>query len=174
MKPPAAASMTRDAVPMPPLNSWQIIPVPPPTVPSSTGPPAAAASAACRCSARTWKPLMSLSNPSNVSPTTGSDQDASSPSIDAATSGVPHDPDAVRVGDRDRRRQHPRFADPLEAGQLAVAVQPVSAREHGLTPARAPRADDRDAGPHRALRRRPTAHRRGSASCDRRSPPRRR
>ena len=24
---------------MPPLNSWQIIPVPPPTAPSSTGPP---------------------------------------------------------------------------------------------------------------------------------------
>ena len=29
-----AASMTRDAVPMPPLNSWQTIPVPPPTAPS--------------------------------------------------------------------------------------------------------------------------------------------
>ena len=29
---------------------------------------------------------MSLSKPSNVSPTTGSDQEASSPSIDAATS----------------------------------------------------------------------------------------
>ena len=28
----------RDAVPMPPLNPWQIIPVPPPTLPSATGP----------------------------------------------------------------------------------------------------------------------------------------
>ena len=26
---------------MPPLNSWQIMPVPPPTLPSATGPPAA-------------------------------------------------------------------------------------------------------------------------------------
>ena len=32
---------TRDAVPMPPLNSWQIMPVPPPTLPSRTGPSAA-------------------------------------------------------------------------------------------------------------------------------------
>ena len=32
----------RDAVPMPPLKSWQTIPVPPPTEPSATGPPAAA------------------------------------------------------------------------------------------------------------------------------------
>ena len=31
------------AVPMPPLKSWQIIPVPPPTAPSSTGPRDAAA-----------------------------------------------------------------------------------------------------------------------------------
>ena len=81
-------AMTRDAVPIPPLNSWQIIPVPPPTAPSATGPSVAAASAACRCSARTWKPLMSLSTPSYVSPTTGSDQVASSSreSTDAATS----------------------------------------------------------------------------------------
>ena len=39
------ASTTREAVPIPPLNSWQIIPVPPPTPPSSTGPPLARASA---------------------------------------------------------------------------------------------------------------------------------
>ena len=36
---------------MPPLNSWQTIPVPPPTAPSSTGPPCAVASAAWRCRA---------------------------------------------------------------------------------------------------------------------------
>ena len=32
------ASSTREEVPMPPLNSLQIMPVPPPTLPSSTGP----------------------------------------------------------------------------------------------------------------------------------------
>ena len=40
---PDAGSTTREAVPRPPLNSWQIIPVPLPALPSATGPPAAAA-----------------------------------------------------------------------------------------------------------------------------------
>ena len=42
----ARPATTRDAVPIPPLNSWQTIPVPPPTSPSATGPPVAEASAA--------------------------------------------------------------------------------------------------------------------------------
>ena len=50
------------------------MPVPPPTFPSATGPCPASASAACTCSGRTWKPLMSLSAPSYVSPTVGSAQ----------------------------------------------------------------------------------------------------
>ena len=37
---------SRDDVPMPPSNSWQIMPVPPPTLPSGTRPGAAAESAA--------------------------------------------------------------------------------------------------------------------------------
>ena len=57
-------STMRDAVPVPPLKSWQIIPVPPPTSPSGTGPSDAASMAAKRCSARTWKPSMSFSAPS--------------------------------------------------------------------------------------------------------------
>ena len=50
---------------MPPLNSWQFMPVPPPTQPSVTGP------VRRRIGRRvevlgfvTWKPLMSLSQPS--------------------------------------------------------------------------------------------------------------
>ena len=62
---------TRDDVPIPPLNPWQIIPVPPPTLPSATGPAAAAASASRTCCSVTWWPLMSLSSPSKVSATTG-------------------------------------------------------------------------------------------------------
>ena len=58
-------------MPIPPLKSWQIMPVPPPTEPSATGPPAAAAYAAFVCSAVTWKPLTSLRVPSQVSATTG-------------------------------------------------------------------------------------------------------
>ena len=59
---------------MPPLNSWQIIPVPPPTLPSATAPPAAAPIAASTWNGFTWNPFMSLSAPSYVSPTTGRDQ----------------------------------------------------------------------------------------------------
>ena len=54
----------RDAVPMPPLNSWQIMPVPPPTLPSATGPEAAASSAANACSVVTGNVSASLSQPS--------------------------------------------------------------------------------------------------------------
>ena len=87
--PPSASAIRRDAVPIPPLNSWRTIPVPPPTLPSSTGPPAADAMAASTCSARTWKPLMSLSAPSYVSPTTGSDQYAPKPRVRRARRGPP-------------------------------------------------------------------------------------
>src|SRR5260370_15250660 len=63
---------------MPPLKRWQIMPVPPPTLPSITGPPRALSSAAKTCSFFTWKPLISLSAPSHVSATTGNDQSYSS------------------------------------------------------------------------------------------------
>ena len=66
-----STSTTREALPVPPLKSWQVMPVPPPTPPSGTGPPRAAASAANRCSARTCCPAMSLSPPSQVSATAG-------------------------------------------------------------------------------------------------------
>ena len=48
--PPASDLTWRDAVPMPPLKPCVIIPVPPPTLPSSTGPALAASSAAKACS----------------------------------------------------------------------------------------------------------------------------
>ncbi len=68
---PPAPSTDRDDVPIPPLKPWQIIPVPPPTLPSATGPSEADASAASTCSGRTCIPLMSFRRPSQVSPTTG-------------------------------------------------------------------------------------------------------
>jgi len=63
----------REDVPMPPLKPLQIMPVPPPTAPSGTGPDAAVSMAWKASSLVTWKPLMSLSQPSQVSATTGSD-----------------------------------------------------------------------------------------------------
>jgi hypothetical protein len=65
------SSTTRDEVPIPPLNPWQIIPVPPPTFPWSTGPAEADSRADATCSGRTCCPLMSFNTPSHVSPTTG-------------------------------------------------------------------------------------------------------
>ena len=165
------ASTTRDAVPIPPLNSWQTIPVPPPTLPSATGPSAAAASAASRCSAVTWKPSMSLSRPSYVSPTTGSDQTRpdGARSTAAATSASRTTPTLWVLVIATGAGQEARLADPLEAGQLAVAVEPVAAGEDGLAPDVAVvRDDDRDAGPDRAAAddERPVAVDR--ASCGRR------
>jgi hypothetical protein len=59
-------------------------------------------------------------------------------------------PDTVRVGDRDRRREQSRLADPFESGHLAVAVEPVAAREDRLAHVvGSSRDDDRDAGPDR-------------------------
>ncbi|MEJ7696895.1 MAG: hypothetical protein WKF78_09850 [Candidatus Limnocylindrales bacterium] len=65
---------------------------------------------------------------------------------------IPDDADAVRVGDRHWRRQLPGLAHPLEAGQLAVPVQPVAAGEDRLPAAfHAARQDDGHAGADRAL-----------------------
>src|SRR4029450_6973038 len=73
VNPPRFAEIFRDDVPIPPLNSKQIDPVPPPTFPSATGPGFAASIARETFSGFTWKPLTSLSSPSHVSPTTGGD-----------------------------------------------------------------------------------------------------
>ena len=55
---------------------------------------------------------------------------------------VADDADRVRVRERDRRRQQPGVPDPLQAGQLAVAVDPVRACEERLRR----RHDDRHSG----------------------------
>src|SRR5829696_105466 len=69
VQPPSASSSTREAVPTPPLKPWQIMPVPPPTLPSGTGPGPAASIASTTCSGRTCMPSMSFRVPSQVSPT---------------------------------------------------------------------------------------------------------
>src|SRR5439155_23204092 len=66
----------REEVPMPPLKPLQIMPVPPPTEPSSTAPECPLSSARSACSGLTCNPLISLSQPSQVSATTGSDHQA--------------------------------------------------------------------------------------------------
>src|SRR5579864_6516850 len=55
------------------------MPVPPPTLPSSTGPPRAVSIAWKASSGCTWNPFTSFRNPSQVSATTGSDHQYSDP-----------------------------------------------------------------------------------------------
>ena len=133
---------TRDEVPIPPLKAWQTMPVPPPTEPSSTGPSAARSSASRTCSALTWKPLMSLRKPSQVSPTTGRLQSCS-PGSSCGDERVADDSHRVGVRQPDRRRQETGVTHPLESRQLAVAVDPVRTGEERLDG----RLHDGDAGP---------------------------
>ena len=128
---------------MPPLNPWQIIPVPPPTLPSATAPSDAASSAARACSGRTWKPLTSFSTPSHVSATTGRLHVLRSPVSAAATRASWTAPtewvfvSAIGVVSR------PDSLHPLEPGHLAVAVETEGCGKHRELR----RDDDRDAGP---------------------------
>ena len=98
---------------------------------------------------------MSLSMPSYVSPTTGSDQVASSVGRSADGRGderIADDPTLWVLVMATGVVSHPGLADPLEAGQLAVAVQAVAAGEDRFAESDgAARADDRDAGADRAL-----------------------
>ena len=86
---------------------------------------------------------MSLSRPSYVSPDDRQRPRTRPRPCRALDRGrderVADDADAVRVGDRDGRGQHARLADPLEAGQLAVAVEPVAAGEDRLVAVAGPR-----------------------------------
>ena len=63
--------------------------------------------------------------------------------------GVTHDADTVRVGQADRRGQQPGLADPLQAGQLAVSVEPMRARKQRLLPDHTGGHDHRHARAHR-------------------------
>jgi hypothetical protein len=64
---------------------------------------------------------------------------------------VPDDTDAVGVGDCDGRGQEARLSDPLEAGQLAIAVEGVTTSEDRLPRCLARSGDDdRHTGPDRS------------------------
>ena len=152
--PTVEPSTTREAVPIPPLKPWHCMPVPLPTPPSATEPPDADSSAAWTCSARTCIPLMSFRSPSYVSPTTGRYQRCS-PGASFCTAAVISasrtTPTEWVFVEPDDGRQEAGLTDPLEAGQLAVPVQPVAAGEGGLGPGVVGAGhDDGDAGAHRA------------------------
>src|SRR5439155_14268430 len=65
---------------------------------------------------------------------------------------VPHDTQAVGVGDRHRRRERAGLPDPLQPGQLAVSVEPMAPGEERLRPDLALVGQDHGhPGPHRAV-----------------------
>ncbi len=84
--------------------------------------------------------------------------------------GVVHDTDAVGVGDADGTAEHPGLPDPLQPGELAVAVEPVRPGEHRLGPYVAVVGDHHgDPGSHRPLagpQPAVTADQRGVADAD--------
>src|SRR6266851_4068471 len=79
VKPPNTSGSFREEVPIPLLKSQVIIPVPPPTLPSATGPPLAVVIASSTLASLTWRPAMSLSQLSSHSPTMGMITSCSSP-----------------------------------------------------------------------------------------------
>jgi len=86
--------------------------------------------------------LRSERNPSQASATTGEAPRLGWLAIGPLTAGprhvvgderVTHEADAVRIGQRDRRGEHPRLHEPGPAGHLAVAVEDMRSGEDGIT-----------------------------------------
>ena len=172
VQPPSASGTRREAVPIPPLNSWQDHPGRRRRrCPRSTGPPARGDDGRVDMLGRhveavdvVERPVVRLAHdrqrPVHAVPPFARAAWATSASWTTPT-------ECVLVIPIDAAQQ-PRLADPLEAGELAVAVEPVAAREHGLGPdVVLVRDDDRDPGPDGPLadHERPVAAR--SASCGR-------
>ena len=61
---------------------------------------------------------------------------------------IAHHANAVGVGQCDGGGELAGFANPLQSGEFAAAVEPVGAREDGFDPDIGMRDDDRDAGVH--------------------------
>ena len=123
---------------MPPLNPLQIMPVPPPTAPSSTAPPAAPSRAATTCSGRTWNPLMSLSTPSHVSATTGQRPQEVVAVVEHPGDGrVACDADAVRVRDEHGSFEQapPRRSRPSPSSRRSRSARTSRQRRAPSTPA---------------------------------------
>ena len=110
---------------MPPFQPNATVPVPAPTAPSSTGPAFALAIAAVTWSRVTWRPRMSLSVPSLVSPTSAFTERTfslpgwASVQRTTASTAVPTD---ERVGEDDRRFDRAELLDLRRAGELAEGV----------------------------------------------------
>ena len=126
--PPSREASTREAVPMPPLNSNETMPVPPPTPPWATGPPTAESNAATALGCGIMAPLhivekrvVAFGDDRQRHVVTDADV--------RILFEVPRHHAVVDASDRERvgeqyRHFHPaRFVDPCRAGHLAVSVE---------------------------------------------------
>ena len=123
---------TRDDVPIPPLKPWQIIPVPPPTSPSSTAPPLARV----QCLVDVLGPhVEAVDVVEQPVPRLPDDRQGHQVSplppraTSAAISASRTTPTECVFVSATGVVSVPGLAHPLEAGQLAVAVEPVTAGE---------------------------------------------
>ena len=182
VKPPASGATTREAVPMPPLKPWQIMPVPPPT-PTLDHDPARLArrGVAHRRGDVLGAHMEAVGVVEHPVPGLADDRQRPERTALLAARGdlvrdqrVTHDTDRMRVGECDRRGQQTRLAHPLQTRQLAVAVEAVWRREQRPAPDVRSGLHDRDAGADRSRphpQRPLAADQRAVADAD---PPRRR
>ena len=111
-------------MPVPPLNSWQIMPVPPPTLPSAIAAADRAVERGKRMLLRQRESL-DVAQPAIV----GLGDDRQMEGLGGAVAhrergdGVADDSDLISVGDADRRAEQALFGEPGQAGHLAVAVE---------------------------------------------------
>ena len=156
VQPPSAADSARDAVPIPPLSSWQIIPVPPPTEPSGDRAVGRRVDRgvdvlrrhveAVHVVERAVERLADDGEGPELGPVRvgravarATIASRTTPTLWVFVSAIGPDEEAGLV-------------DPRGAGELAVAVEAVPAREEPLEEQVAVVRDDRgDAGPHRTL-----------------------
>ena len=148
-----AAGAIRLAVPIPPFQSKQTIPVPAPTAPSATGPSARRGERAARV------PRLDLDRPAVAEPAVVALPHHRDDDVLRAHGGVggdgrgdrtvEHAPDRHRGRQVDRRLDHAPLGQAHEAGQLARAVEHRAARGHGRgeQPVRRPGRDRGHAGP---------------------------
>ena len=131
----SASGTTRLAVPIPPFQSKQTIPVPAPTAPSPTAPSVAAATARPASSASTWTIALSDSQLSSHSATSGMTTSVVPDGRvrgDRGGDGAVEDPaDRHRRGQVERRLHQPPLRGRDEAGHLPGAVEHRGARGTG-------------------------------------------
>ena len=142
---------------MPPLNSLQIIPVPPPTLPSGTGPPRAESRAAkgvlglhVEAVHVVQVAVPGLGHHGERPPAEGGRPGAALLEL-PGDDGVAHHAHAVGVGDHDGGREEARLLEPGGAGHFAVAVEGEPSAEDGVGVGPSPGEDGGHPRPHRAL-----------------------